>query len=240
MQAVVTGGGTGIGRAVAEQLHAEGAEVWIVGRREDVLIATADEIGATAVVADLSTADGVRTAVATLPERVDVLVNNAGGNTDLTGGGVRLDDPLEETVRAWRANLDSNLLSAVLLTQALGDRFPDGGRVVNLSSIAARTGAGSYGAAKAGVEAWTVSLAAELGPRGITANVVSPGYIAETEFFGDQLTEERREWLVDQTLNGRAGVPEDIAETVAFLAGSGAGHLTGQLLHVNGGAHLGH
>ncbi|WP_405483252.1 SDR family oxidoreductase [Streptomyces anulatus] len=111
------------------------------------------------------------------------------------------------------------------------------GAVVHIGSIAADQGAGSYGAVKAGLVTWNLDLARELGPRGITANVVSPGYIADTEFFRDRLPDTRRTDLVSATATGRAGAPADIATTVAFLASPEARHITGQVLHVNGGAY---
>ncbi len=77
----------------------------------------------------------------------------------------------------------------------------------------------------------------EVGARGLTANVISPGYIAETDFFRGRLTDERKATLIGATHNGRAGQPRDIAETAYFLASDGARHITGQTLHVNGGAH---
>jgi 3-oxoacyl-[acyl-carrier protein] reductase len=109
--------------------------------------------------------------------------------------------------------------------------------VVNLSSIAAhRGGSGAYGAANAAVEAWNLILAQDLGADRITANVIAPGFIEDTEFFRGGMTEQRRSALISQTVNGRAGAPADIAATVVFLASPGASHLTGQTLHVNGGA----
>ena len=125
------------------------------------------------------------------------------------------------------------------MTAALTSRFSDDARIVTIGSIAARQGAGSYGAAKAAVEAWTASLASQLGPRGITANVVAPGLILETEFFRDQMTDEGISRRVAATRNGRAGTTSDVASTVCFLASPAAGHLTGQVIHVNGGAYLG-
>jgi 3-oxoacyl-[acyl-carrier protein] reductase len=113
------------------------------------------------------------------------------------------------------------------------------GTVISFSSIAARRGAGSYGAAKAAVEAWTADVARELGPRGITANVVSPGLTLGSEFFRDTLTEARKQRLIAETDNGRPGTTADVAALVAFLASPSAGHLTGQVIHVNGGAYLG-
>ena len=108
--------------------------------------------------------------------------------------------------------------------------------MVNFSSIAAhRGGSGSYGAAKAAVEAWTLTLAQELGADGITANVIAPGYIEATEFFRGRMTEERRAAIIAQASNGRVGTPSDIAGTALFLASPAAGHITGQILHVNGG-----
>ena len=242
---VVTGGGTGIGFAIARTFALTGAAVTITGRRTDVLSDAASRIGARAVAFDASDPHAVATALSELPERVDVLVNNAGGNTDLRREETAPTDPttadaLILLAAQWRDNLDANLLSAVLVTTALTPRLADNARIVNFSSIAARNGADSYGAAKAAVEAWTASLASDLGPRGITVNIVSPGLIMETEFFGGRLSDDGIARRVAATRNGRAGSPADVAFTVEFLASPGAGHITGQVIHVNGGAYLGH
>lgn len=237
-QVVVTGGGTGLGRAIAEDFIAAGDRVTITGRRRDVLAATAGSIGATAVVFDASDPAQVQAALADLPDVVDVLVNNAGGNTDITAPEVA-DGDLAGLAAAWQANLSANVLTAVLMTAALTPRLSDNARIINFSSIAARIGVASYGAAKVAVESYTGWLAAELGPRGITANVVSPGLILDTEFFHGTLDSAGIERRVALTRNKRVGVPADIVTTVRFLASPEAGHVTGQVLHVNGGAYLG-
>ncbi|MGW4208690.1 SDR family NAD(P)-dependent oxidoreductase [Lentzea sp. NPDC004789] len=223
--AVVTGGGTGIGRAIALELASQGLEVTITGRRAEVLAAVP---GVKHVAFDATDPNAVSKALEALPSEVDVLVNNAGGNIGH-----------EDTKTRWLANYEANVVSAVLVTEALAPRLADNGRVITIGSIAGRRGGGSYGAAKAAVEAWTAELAGELGPRGITANVVSPGLIVDTEFFGDAMTEQRLATLIGQTKNGRAGTPQDVAALVGFLASERAGHITGQVLAVNGGAHLG-
>lgn len=232
---LITGGGTGIGRAIAEHFAAQGESVIVTGRRSGPLQDVADAIGARALVCDHTEPDAVVRLLAELPATIDVLVNNAGGNTDFDADGAG-DRDLASWVRDFRANLDANLVSAALTTKALGERLAPGGAVIHIGSIAADQGAGSYGAAKAGLAAWNLSLARELGPRDITANVVSPGYIADTEFFRDRLADERRGQLVAATSVGRAGAPADIATTVGFLASPGARHITGQVLNVNGGA----
>jgi 3-oxoacyl-[acyl-carrier protein] reductase len=237
---LVTGGATGIGYAVAETFVRAGDQVIVTGRREKLLDDAVARLGpaARALAFDAADPQAVTAAAAGLPDRVDVVVNNAGGNTDFDRPPAP-DGDLPALAASWRANLDANLLSAVLVTAAVGPRLPDGGRVVSVGSIAARNGAGSYGAAKAALEAWTASLAAELGPRGITANVVAPGLTLDTEFFRDRLTAERTQRLIAATMVGRAGTPTDVAATVFFLASPQAQHLTGQVLHVNGGAYLG-
>jgi 3-oxoacyl-[acyl-carrier protein] reductase len=256
-QAVVTGGGTGIGLAIAAELVRAGDQVTITGRREHVLKEAVGRLGSlvpdtgqeTAAAEggvapagyacfDASDPTAVSAALDLLPARVDILVNNAGGNTDFDREPVR-DGDLAGLAEAWRANLDANLMSAVLVTAALAPRLAQDARIISFSSIAARRGAGSYGAAKAAVEAWTADVAAELGPRGITANVVSPGLTLGSEFFRGGLTDARRERLVAETRTGRAGITADVAATVMFLASPGAGQITGQVIHVNGGAYLG-
>jgi 3-oxoacyl-[acyl-carrier protein] reductase len=235
---LVTGGGTGLGKAVAARFRAAGATVIITGRDAGRLAETAAELGAKAVACDATDPRQVARMAAEAGE-VDVLVNMAGGNTDFTGTARQDDDAvdLDGIAAAWRANLDANLLSAVLTTSAVLPVLRPGGSVINVGSIGAEYASTSYGAAKAALAAWTAGLSAEIGPRGLTANVISPGYTEQTGFFRGRLTEQRRAALVAATHDGRAGRPGDIAQTAYFLASDGARHITGQVIHVNGGAH---
>lgn len=232
---VVTGGGVGIGRAIAAAFAADGDRVVITGRREDVLKDTAQKLGdgVVPVVCDATDPDQIPKLREQLPEVVDVLVNNVGGTANLHPD---LSGDLRSVAAHWKANLDSNLLSAVLTTTALEPRFPSGGAVIHIGSFATDRGQGSYGAAKAALASWNLHIARRLGARGVTSNVVSPGYIADTEFFGDHLTPEFHQARTAETMLGRAGVPDDVAGVVHFLASPGARHITAQVLHVNGGA----
>jgi len=225
---VVTGAATGIGYATARSFSRAGDQVIVTGRREQLLKDAAASIDATAVAFDAADPDSIRAALPLLPAHVDVLVNNAGGNTDFDHPEVDGGD-LTALAASWRHNLDANLMSAVLVTAALTPRLRDNARVVTIGSIAARQGAGSYGAAKAAVEAWTASVARELGPRGITANVVAPGFI-ETDMTAD-IPDRVKEAIPAR----RAGTPEEVAACVAFLASDKAGYVNGTTLYVDGG-----
>ncbi|MYS88110.1 MULTISPECIES: SDR family NAD(P)-dependent oxidoreductase [Streptomyces] len=241
---VISGGGTGIGLAAARMFAAGGDRVLLLGRRAEVL-EKAEVPGALTCAADLAEPEDVR-GVAAFVERefgsVDVLVHSAGGS-GLLEPDAPGDDPLDAVAHTWTVNFRLNTLTAVLLTEALKPRLAEpGGRVLFLSSIAAYRGSGSgaYAAAKAGLHPYAHDLARELGPRGVTVNVVAPGYIEDTEFFGDAMAEERRARLIGETSNGRAGTPGDVAETLHWLASPGAGHITSQIIQVNGGAERGH
>jgi 3-oxoacyl-[acyl-carrier protein] reductase len=257
---LVTGASGGIGRAIAARFAADGDAVVITGRDAERLRRAADDLGARGVVCDAADPEQVASLRAGLGDTLDVLVNNAGGNTDFDsadaaggergvgGGGERgagggegggaggCRAGLERLAASWRANLDANLISAVLTTDAVADRLADGGSVISIGTIGAERGGGSYGAAKAALASWNAYLSAEIGPRGVTANVVSAGYIAGTNFFRERLTSQRRETLIAATHDKRPGRPDDIAETAYFLASPGARHITGQTIHVNGGA----
>jgi 3-oxoacyl-[acyl-carrier protein] reductase len=246
---LVSGGGTGMGRAIARAFLADGDRVVILGRRGNVLAATADELNAEHAgsagsvswqQADLTQPAEVERAVGAIlgavGETIDVVVNMAGG-VDRN----RSDDTLAEVAAQFERDFRANVLTAALLTHAAMPHLRrPGGRIINCSSIAAfHGGGGSYGAAKAALHAWTYTLAANLGPEGITANVVAPGYVEETEFFGATMTDARRQRLIGQTLVGRAGRPDDIGATVRFLASTDAAFITGQIVQVNGGALFG-
>jgi 3-oxoacyl-[acyl-carrier protein] reductase len=244
---LVTGAGGGIGWAIAARFVADGDAVVITGRNAERLQRAAAELGARGVLCDAADPEQVAGLRAALGGTLDVLVNNAGGNTDFDSGSAPGSAPgaeggdgcragLERLAASWRANLDANLISAVLTTYAVADRLAAGGSVISIGTIGAERGGGSYGAAKAALAAWNADLSSEIGPRGVTANVISAGYIAGTNFFRDRLTSQRRETLVAATHDKRPGRPDDIAETAHFLASPGARHITGQTIHVNGGA----
>jgi NAD(P)-dependent dehydrogenase (short-subunit alcohol dehydrogenase family) len=233
---VVTGGSRGIGRVVATRFAEDGDDVVITGRDEEQLTKAASEIGARAQRCDATVAADVQALAETVGERLDVLVNMAGANPD-TYDPLPLDAPLEAVAERWRTNLELNLMTAVLTTTVFRPVFAEGAAVVNVGSIGAEHARGSYGAAKAAVAAWTVGLSSILGPRGITVNTVSPGPIVDTDFFRGTLSDERAASFVAETHTKRAGTPDDVAAAVFFLASPGARHITGQNLHVNGGAY---
>ena len=229
---LVTGGTSGIGRAIAARFAADHAEVYLTGRHADSVELTAKHLGVQGAVCD-ATDPGQVEAFAGRLGAVDVLVNAAGGLAEAAPGD---RSALAEVAAQWQASLDQNLLSAVLTTAAVRDRLRSGGSVISIGSIGAERRGGAYGAAKAALAAWSGALSAELAPTGVTSNVISAGYIAGTNFFAGQLTDERHAMLVEETHNKRPGTPDDIAQTAYFLASPGARHITGQTIHVNGGA----
>ena len=235
---IVTGGSSGIGRAIAEAFCRDGEQTVIIGRNESALRSTGEEIGASWVAADVSRRDDVERAIAWTVRRfgpLHVLVNNAGFVR-----GVTTEMDLGEAETEWDKVLGTNLKGPFLMAHAVAPHLVrPGGRIIQVSSIAACTGgsrAGStaYAAAKAGLHGLTFGLARELSPQGITVNAVAPGFVAGTGFTG-QWSQERVQWLVEQTATKRAGRPEDVAAAVHYLASAEASFVTGQILHVNGG-----
>lgn len=237
---VITGGGSGIGRAIAKIFTANDDQAVIIGRRKSVLEQTARDIGGNCdwQSADVSQRDQVSNAAALITRKygkIDILVNNAGFVL-----GQKTDTPLEAAEQAWEAEIGVNLKGAFLMSMALAPEFRrPGGRIINISSIAAftggsRPGAIGYAAAKAGLLGMTYALSRELSPQGITVNAVAPGFIENTEFTGNW-SEERVKAIIAQTPAGRAGQGKDIAAAVFFLASSGAAFITGEVLNVNGG-----
>ncbi|WP_198171013.1 SDR family NAD(P)-dependent oxidoreductase [Actinoplanes awajinensis] len=233
---VVTGGGTGLGRAIALELDRNKERVLITGRREAPLAAVARETdGRIGYLAGDNAEPAVaRELAAAVTEPVQGLIHCAGGNP-----AIGRDDPdgLDEVAALLDETVAGNLRSAALTVTTLDEHLAADASVVLFGSIAAERGVGFYGPAKAAVASYAVGLAGQLGARGIRVNCVSPGYIAETEFFGGGLSAEREETLREQTALGRVGVPADAVGLVMFLLSPAARHVTAQTLHLNGGAH---
>jgi 3-oxoacyl-[acyl-carrier protein] reductase len=244
--AIVTGGNSGIGRAIAARLTANGMRVAISGRDVERLESTAADL----CLAGWAAADGrdreqVAAAAAALVERLDgldVLVHCAGAH----GTAITADAPTAESHAAWEEALAANLTAAYLWTTTAAPHLGDGGRIVVLSTIAAYTGGSQpgglgYAAAKAGVLGLMRSLDTELAPRGIAVNAIAPGYVADTAFFGDDAegAAARARRIVARVPAGRPGRPDDVAAAASFLASPGAGYVCGEVLHVNGGWHHG-
>ncbi len=240
--AIITGASSGIGRAIAERLAADGIRLGLLGRDLDRLAEAAHATHAVAAErADVTdrhvltaALDRIRSALG----RVDIVVTNAGGT-----GGVDTDQDPDSAAATWRDVLDRNLTGTFYTVLALARHVSrPGGRVVTLSSIASATGGShgalAYAAAKAGTDGFTRALAGELGPHGIAVNAVAPGYVAGTRFFGEGDQAERRERFTRLIPSGRVGEPTDVAALVSFLCRPEADHIRGQILHVNGGQHL--
>jgi 3-oxoacyl-[acyl-carrier protein] reductase len=240
--AIVTGGGRGIGAAVAALLAERGAAVVVSGRDADRLqsaVMGLEERGGAAlgVVADAAKREDADRLVDAARERfgrLDVLVNNAGITRDALL--VRMKD------EDWDRVLDVNLRGAFLTTRAVAKamvRQKSGGRVINIASTAGvmgNAGQANYSAAKAGLIGLTKASARELAHWGILVNAVAPGLI-ETDMAA-ALPPSAREALVAQVPLGRIGTAREVAEMVGFLAGDGAAYVTGQVFHVNGGLYM--
>jgi 3-oxoacyl-[acyl-carrier protein] reductase len=233
--ALVTGASGGIGGGIARALHARGAAVALSGTRREALEALAAELGERAAVcpADLretGAAEALVTAAEEALGPLSILVNNAGFTRDMLA--LRMQDA------DWQSVLDVDLSAPFRLIRATlrGMLKRRAGRIINIASIVGVTGnAGqaNYSAAKAGMIGMSKSLAQEVGSRGVTVNVIAPGFIQTA--MTDVLKDEQKAALLGSIPLGRIGKPEDIAAAVVYLASEEAGWVTGATLHVNGG-----
>jgi 3-oxoacyl-[acyl-carrier protein] reductase len=238
--ALVTGASRGIGRAIALELARQGRRVIGTATTESGAAGISEALspfGGRGIVLNVTDAAATEAAIETIVKAdggLHVLVNNAGITRDQLAMRMKDED--------WDAVLDTNLkavfrTSRAVLRTMMKQRW---GRIVNVTSVVGamgNPGQANYAAAKAGVAGLTRALARELGSRSITVNCVAPGFIATD--MTDALPEAQKAALLAQIPLGRLGAADEVAQAVAFLAGEGAGYITGTELHVNGGMHMG-
>ena len=236
---LVTGASRGIGAAIADELGTLGAKVvgtattaagaHSIGER----LAGVGGVGRTLDVTDGSAVEALIDAIAKEFGAISILVNNAGITRDQLLMRMKDED--------WQAIIDTNLSSVFRTSKGVlrGMMKARKGRIISIASVVGLTGnpgQANYAAAKAGIIAFSKSLAREIGSRGITVNVVAPGFI-DTDMTR-ALSEEQRTALLGQIALGRLGAASDIAKAVAFLASPAASYITGETLHVNGGMYM--
>ncbi|PPS68757.1 MULTISPECIES: SDR family NAD(P)-dependent oxidoreductase [Streptomyces] len=238
--AIVTGGSSGIGRGITDALARAGASVVVVARGEARLAATAEELTALGcrvgwVGADLSTREGVRTAAERAVEvfgEPDILVNSA---------GINLRPPMDELGEdVWDATMAVNLEAPFLLGQRFGPKMAERGygRIIHISSQQAHRAfvhSGAYGASKGGLEALARSQAEAWSPRGVTCNLLVPGFVMTPLNARLSSDPEKVAALAARTMIGRNGLAEDFAGAAVFLASAASAYVTGQSLFVDGG-----
>ena len=238
--ALVTGASRGIGKAIATQLAQQGATVIGTATSENGAQAISDylsEFGGKGFALNVTDKESVDTTIKAINEAhggIDILVNNAGITRDNLLMRMKEDE--------WQDIIDTNLTSIFTLSKAvlrgmMKKRF---GRIVNIGSVvgsAGNAGQANYAAAKAGVIGFSKSMAREVASRGITINVVAPGFI-DTDMT-KALTDDQKEAIFKDIPANRLGEPDEIAATVAFLVSDGAAYITGETIHVNGGMYMG-
>jgi 3-oxoacyl-[acyl-carrier protein] reductase len=237
--ALVTGASRGIGAAIADRLANDGARVIGTATTQDGAARITENLsgrGGRGVVLDVTSQESIDSVIDDIDAKegaIGILCNNAGITRDMLLLRMKQDD--------WDAVLQTNLASVFRLSKAVlrGMMKARKGRIISIASVVGLTGnpgQANYAAAKAGMIGFTKSLAREIGSRGITANVVAPGFI-DTDMTR-ALTETQRETLNGQIPLARLGLPSDIAAAVSFLASGDASYITGQTLHVNGGMYM--
>jgi 3-oxoacyl-[acyl-carrier protein] reductase len=233
--ALVTGASGGIGGSIARALHGAGATVGLSGTRTEPLEALAAELGERAHVlpcnlSDAAAVDALPKAAAAAMGGLDILVNNAGITRDQIF--MRMKD--EEWAQVLEVNLTSTMrLCRGVMRPMMKARW---GRIINIGSVVGATGnpgQANYAAAKAGLVGLSKSLAYESASRGITVNVVAPGFIATP--MTDKLTDDQKSAILGQIPSGRMGEADEIGAAVLYLASPEASYVTGATLHVNGG-----
>ena len=236
---LVTGASRGIGAAIADTLAANGAKVigtatseagaQAIGER----LAARGGVGRVLNVTDAAAIENLIDAIAKEFGAISILVNNAGITRDQLLMRMKDED--------WQAVIDTNLSSVFRTSKAVmrGMMKARKGRIISIASVVGVTGnpgQANYAAAKAGLIAFSKSIAREIGSRGITVNVVAPGFIDTDMTKG--LTEDQRNALLPNIALGRLGAAEDIAQAVLFLSSPAAAYITGETLHVNGGMYM--
>lgn len=238
--ALVTGASRGIGKAIATQLAQQGATVIGTATSDNGANAISEylaEFGGKGLALNVTDKDSVDATIKAINEdhgSIDILVNNAGITRDNLLMRMKDDE--------WQSIIDTNLSSIFTLSKAvlrgmMKKRF---GRIVNIGSVvgsAGNAGQANYAAAKAGVIGFSKSMAREVASRGITINVVAPGFI-DTDMT-KALTDDQKDAIFKDIPASRLGQPDEIAATVAFLVSDGAAYITGETIHVNGGMYMG-